>query len=362
MQSSLTLDDDRRHMHHALHLAARALGRTAPNPAVGCVIVSDAGAVLGRGWTGIGGRPHAETVALAQAGAYARGATAYVTLEPCAHHGATPPCAEALIAAGVGRVVGALRDPDPRVYGKGFEKLSRAGIEIAEGVCEDEARMLNAGFISRVTRVRPLVMLKIAQSADGYVTDPEHKARWITSDSARRHGHFLRARSDAIMVGIGTVLADDPLLTCRLEGLEDRSPLRIVLDTRLRLPATSQLARTAGQAPVLVFTAADNGGALRRQGVEIARVAAGADGRPDLEAVLKALGARGLTRLLVEGGPTVHAALLARGLADVIHLYSSPGVLGGGLPSAPLPNPACLTPIGREALGPDLLESFAVTG
>src|SRR5882724_5724649 len=269
-------EDDIGHMRHALRLAARALGHVAPNPAVGCVIVADDGCIVGRGQTQAGGRPHAETVALSQAGKLARGATAYVTLEPCAHHGQTPPCADALVAAGIARVVGATIDPDARVAGTGFARLESAGVKVTRGVLEAEARALNLGFFRRVTEGRPLVALKIAQSADGYVADAQGNSRWITSEAARRHGHLLRARHDAILVGVGTVLADDPALTCRLPGLEHRSPLRIVLDSHLRMPLTSKLVRTARDHPTIIFTTAPSGGdALAAQGVSIERVGVG---------------------------------------------------------------------------------------
>src|ERR1041385_5995279 len=203
------------HMRHALTLARRALGRVAPNPAVGCVIVSRDGRVLGRGWTAPGGRPHAETIALAQAGAAAKGATAYVTLEPCAHQGQTPPCAEALVRAGVKRVVATVTDPDPRVRGKGFATLRAAGIEVMECVLEREAREVNRGFFLRIEKDRPLITLKIAQSRDGKTIPPPGATRWITNEESRRFGHLLRAQHDAILVGVETVLADDPELTCR---------------------------------------------------------------------------------------------------------------------------------------------------
>ena len=356
-------------MRHALRLAARSLGQVAPNPAVGCVIVAD-GVIVGRGWTAPGGRPHAEAIALAQAGEGARGATAFVTLEPCAHLGQTPPCADALIAAGVSRVVGAVVDPDPRVKGRGFVKLAAAGIDLAQGVCEEDAGALNAGFFKRIKEGRPLVALKIAESADGFVADASGKTRWITSERSRRRSHLMRAQNDAIMVGIGTVLADDPLLTCRLEGLENRSPMRVVVDSRLRLPPNSQLARTARETPVLVFTVANTGGeALTASGVEIVRVEADADGHPDLAAVLSVLAARGITRLLVEGGPTLHAAFLRRGLADLAYRYAARTTLGSGLRSA-MPTREAQSPtnaphftfLACETLGPDLLETFAVTG
>jgi diaminohydroxyphosphoribosylaminopyrimidine deaminase/5-amino-6-(5-phosphoribosylamino)uracil reductase len=359
----LTGSDDIRHMRHALRLAARALGRVAPNPAVGCVIVAPDGVILGRGWTAPGGRPHAETFALAQAGAAAKGATAYVTLEPCAHYGQTPPCAEALIAAGVSRVVGAVVDPDPRVKGKGFATLAAAGIVVNEGVCEDEARALNAGFFSRIEKGRPLVALKVAESADGYAAPPPGGARWITAEPARRHAHLLRAMYDAIMVGVGTVLADDPLLTCRLAELEARSPIRIVLDAKLRTPLTSQLVQTARTIPVLLFAGPSGGEKLADAGVEIFHMASDADGRLDLAAIVRVLGERGLTRLLVEGGPALHADFLRRGLADLIYRYVSPAKLGGGLRSAiaaaELPGFTCAE---RERIGPDLLETFRVKG
>jgi diaminohydroxyphosphoribosylaminopyrimidine deaminase/5-amino-6-(5-phosphoribosylamino)uracil reductase len=356
-------------MRHALRLAERGLGDVAPNPAVGCVIVSKEGRIVGRGWTGSGGRPHAETMALAQAGEQARGATAYVTLEPCAHHGVTPPCAEALVKAQVARVVGAIVDPDPRVSGQGFARLESGGIAVTRGVLESDARALNLGFFSRVTEGRPLVALKIAQSADGYVADGCGNSRGITSSGARAHGHLLRAKHDAILVGIGTVLADDPALTCRLPGLTHRSPLRIVLDSKLRLPPESQLARNAKAHPVIVFTALKDGGeALSEAGVQIERVAADEEGRPDIAAVLQALGNRGLTRVLAEGGPAIHAAFLKRNLADVIHIYRAPILIGeGGRPAiAPfgrqdLNAAPRLKLIERTVLDPDILESFALT-
>jgi diaminohydroxyphosphoribosylaminopyrimidine deaminase/5-amino-6-(5-phosphoribosylamino)uracil reductase len=314
-------------MHHALALAERALGCVAPNPAVGCVIVSPEGRVVGRGWTQADGRPHAETVALTQAGQSARGGTAYVTLEPCAHFGQTPPCADALIAAGIARVVAAVEDPDPRVKGKGFEKLRAAGVEVVTGMLETEAAAVNAGFFLRVTQNRPLVTLKIGQSKDGK-TIRKTGSKWITGEEARRFGHLLRAKHDAILVGVGTALADDPELTCRLPGLEARSPLRVVIDTGLRLPSTSKLAATARQVPVLVMTAAQGGDALRAQGVDIEGVAKTESGGLDLAAVLGALAQRGITRLLVEGGPTIAAAFLRADLVDRLEIFTAPIELG----------------------------------
>ncbi len=356
---------DKTHMRHALALAARALGQVAPNPAVGCVIVSAEGHIVGRGHTQTGGRPHAEAVALAQAGEAARGATAYVTLEPCAHHGRTPPCAVALAEAGVARVVVAVGDPDPRVAGRGFEILRGAGIAVTAGVLERAAAQLNQGFFLKVTQSRPLVTLKIAESLDGRIAAASGESRWITGEAARRFGHLLRARHDAILVGIGTALADDPELTCRLPGLEARSPLRVVLDSTLRLPPTSKLAQMAKETPTLVFTTSDGGDALRALGVEIVRVP-GASGRVDIAAVLAELAARGITRLLVEGGAGVHAAFLDAGAADRLDVFRAPVMLGGAghpavaaLAAAALEKAPRLVRLSARELGPDLLESFA---
>jgi diaminohydroxyphosphoribosylaminopyrimidine deaminase/5-amino-6-(5-phosphoribosylamino)uracil reductase len=355
---------DLAHMRHALALAERAVGTTAPNPAVGCVIVKD-GRVIGRGWTQAGGRPHAETMALAEAGEAARGATAYVTLEPCAHHGETPPCANALIAAGIARVVVAVEDPDPRVSGKGLAMLWDGGVQVASGVLEKEAAAFNAGFFLRIRENRPLVTLKIAQSLDGKTATVSGQSKWITGPEARRFGHLLRAKHDAILVGIETALADDPELTCRIAGLENRSPLRVVLDTRLRLPARSKLAQSARQTPVRLYTVSDGGDALRAGGVEIVRTSRDARGRPDVGAVLNDLADRGVTRLLVEGGAGVHAAFLDRGFADRIELFRAPIVLGASgrnaidaLKALDLDEASRFVSRGTRVLGPDLLESF----
>jgi len=351
-------------MRHALALSKRGLGRVAPNPAVGCLVVSPEGAVLGRGWTQPGGRPHAEVVALEAAGSAARGATVYVTLEPCAHHGETPPCADALIAAGVARVVGAIEDPDPRVGGKGFARLRGAGIDVATGPLGNEAAEANAGFFLRVREGRPLVTLKIAQSLDGKVAAASGQSQWITSEEARRFGHLLRAQNDAILVGIETVLADDPALTCRIPGLEDRSPLRVVLDTRGRLGKGSQIATTANRFRTLQFTAHPKP-PLAKFGVEIVSAATDKSGRIDIPAMLSELGRRGVTRLLVEGGPTIQTAFLDEGLADRIELFTAPLVLGArarnsvaSTRAAVLEEAPRFSRMGRRKLGPDLLESL----
>lgn len=357
---------DTNHMRHALVLAARALGQTAPNPAVGCVIVDQNGVIAGRGWTAKGGRPHAETQALAQAGGRARGATAFVTLEPCSHLGVTPPCADALVAAGVVRVVVAVEDPDPRVNGRGLARLHEAGVDVGTGVCAEAATELNAGFFMRVRERRPLVTLKVAQSLDGKTATATGESRWITGEAARTFGHLMRARNDAILVGVGTALADDPMLTCRLPGLEDRSPARVVLDSGLRLTERSKLAQTAREIPTLVFTTATQGGeVLQACGVEVIRTDPDVAGKPRLEAVMANLAARGITRLLVEGGATVHAAFLNGGLADRLEVFTSPVALGaaglssvGALSAATLGEAPRFKLARRRSIGPDLLISY----
>lgn len=319
---------DDTHMAHALRLGARGLGRTWPNPAVGCVIVQGA-VIVGRGWTQPGGRPHAETMALTQAGARARGATAYVTLEPCAHHGQTPPCAEALIAAGVARVVTALTDPDPRVSGKGHAMLRAAGIAVTEGVMQAEAAALNTGFLQRVLRGTPHVTLKLALTLDGRIANAAGASRWITGPEARRHVHALRARHDAVMVGIGTALADDPDLTVRDLGVSHQ-PLRLVIDSHLRLPATSRLAQTARTTPVWLCHAARAPvpPALQDLGLTLIPCATDVTGRVDIYQALQRLAALGLTRIFCEGGGTLAASLIAGAHAGDIIAFSAGRVFG----------------------------------
>jgi len=353
------------HMRHALALGRRGVGRTGRNPSVGCVIVAD-GVVVGRGRTQDGGRPHAEAVALKQAGALAKGATAYVTLEPCATVTDTPACAQLLIDAGVKRVVAAMQDPDARTAGNGFAKMRTAGIDVVTGVLEAEARETHAGFVLRLTENRPFVTLKIAQSLDGRTASASGDSKWITSGRAREFGHLLRARNDAILAGVETALADDPELTCRLPGMEKYSPLRVVLDTRLRTRPGSKLVATAKTQPTVVFTAPDKGGdSLMSSGVEIVRVARDAGGRPDVGAVLGELAKRGVSRLLVEGGATVHASFLDRGFADALEVFTAPITLGSSGHSA-IDALAALT-IGEapkftrtllREFGPDVLESY----
>ena len=321
--------DDARFMALALSLGARGLGSVWPNPAVGCVIVRD-GTILGRGWTRPGGRPHAETVALAQAGAAAAGATAYVGLEPCAHHGTTPPCAEALVASGVARVVTALTDPDPRVSGRGHAILRAAGISVTEGVLAAEARRLQAGFLSRVTRGRPAVTLKLAQSLDGRIATAAGESRWITGPEARRAVHALRMRHDAVMIGGGTARADDPRLTVREMGAAVQ-PVRVIAARGLDLPDAGALAASAAEAPLWLLHGASAPGARRDRwsalGARLIEVPE-APGGLDPAAMLAALGSAGLTRVFCEGGGQLAAALLSAGLVDEVIGFGAGLVLG----------------------------------
>jgi len=318
-------------MRAALALARRGLGNAWPNPSVGCVVVRG-GRVAGRAVTAPGGRPHAEPLALAMAGPAARGASVYVTLEPCCHHGRTPPCTDALIAAGIARAVVATRDPDPRVDGAGIARLRAAGITVEEGLLAAEAEEVNAGFFSRVRLGRPLVTLKLASTLDGRIATRTGESRWITREPARRMAHALRGRHDAVMVGVGTVLADDPDLTCRIPGYKPVSPVRVVADSHLRTRLTSRLVATAAQTPTWLIArdTADPGRrrALEGAGAGVIPVAAGTPG-VDLPAALAALGAQGITRVLVEGGAQLAAALLRADLVDRIAWFHAPSVMGG---------------------------------
>ena len=358
-------------MMAALRLARRGLGAVWPNPAVGCVLLGGAGggAVVGRGWTQPGGRPHAETQALERAGARARGATAYVTLEPCDHYGQTPPCSAALVDAGIGRAVVAIEDPDPRVAGSGIRRLEAAGIPVTLGVASDEARDLNAGYLMRVSSGRPLVTLKTATTLDGYIAASNGDSRWITGEAARAHAHLLRADHDAIMVGSGTALADDPLLTCRLPGLIERSPVRVVLDARLRLTLVAQLVETAPRTPTWLVTReggdAERYKLYRDKGVDVIEAPAGETDGVDLRWTLEALAARGLTRVLVEGGGRLAAALLRLDLVDRLAWFRTPRMMGGdGVPMAAGLGIEAASQIPRFvrtsllALGPDVFETY----
>lgn len=335
---------DQRHMAHALALGRRGLGQVWPNPSVGCVIVN-AGRVVGRGVTAPGGRPHAETQALAQAGDLAGGATAYVTLEPCSHHGKTPPCAQALIDAGVARVVSALTDPDPRVSGRGHGMLRDAGIAVETGILADQAAQDQAGFLSRVTRGRPMVTLKLATSFDGRIATATGQSQWITGPEARRMVHAERARHDAVMVGGGTARADDPMLTVRDMGAV-RQPVRVVLSRKLDLPDDGALVRSARDVPLWICHGTDApADAIARFTDFGARcIPCPATGRQvDAAAALRALGDAGLTRVFCEGGGALAASLLAAGVVDRLIGMTAGMALGAeGMP--------CIGAMGLDAL------------
>ncbi|KAB0680710.1 bifunctional diaminohydroxyphosphoribosylaminopyrimidine deaminase/5-amino-6-(5-phosphoribosylamino)uracil reductase RibD [Aureimonas leprariae] len=356
-------DDDRRFMAAALRLAERHSGLTGTNPSVGTILVRD-GVVVGRGITAPGGRPHAETIALAEAGERAAGATAYVTLEPCSHHGRTPPCAEALIAAGVARVVIAASDPDPRVDGRGAAMLRAAGIVVEAGVLAAEARRSLAGYLSRMTRKRPYVTMKFAISADGMIGRRGEGQVAITGPDANRQTHLLRARSDAILVGIGTVAADDPSLTCRLPGLRDRSPTRIVLDSRLEIRPDSVLVRTARDVPVMVATlapASEQASAIRAAGCELlACEAEPGTNRIALPELFEDLAARGLSSLMVEPGARLAATLLEQQLADRLIVVRGETIVGAGGVLAPLDagSPEGFRKVTEYRFGPDRWQEF----
>jgi diaminohydroxyphosphoribosylaminopyrimidine deaminase / 5-amino-6-(5-phosphoribosylamino)uracil reductase len=318
-------------MQAALAMARRGLGMTWPNPSVGCVLVRD-GRVVGRAVTSAGGRPHAEPAALAMAGEQAKGATAYVTLEPCCHWGRSPPCTDALIEAGIARVVIGSRDPDPRVDGQGIGKLRAAGVVVDEGVLEDECRETLFGFIQRVTQGRPMVTLKLATTLDGRIATSRGESQWITGTPARRLAHALRGRHDAVMVGVGTVLADNPELTCRIPGFRATPVVRVVADSHLRTPLTSRLAATAAETPTwfLIRPGTDPArhDAFSNLGATLINVPGAAAG-VDLVIGLQALGRAGLTRLLVEGGGQIAAALLRADLVDRIAWFHAPTIMGG---------------------------------
>lgn len=316
-------------MRLALALGRRGLGRTAPNPAVGAVVVRD-GVIVGRGWTQPGGRPHAEVEALRRAGDEARGATLYVTLEPCSHTGKTPPCADAVIAAGVARVVSAMEDPNPLVAGQGHARLRAAGIAVDVGICGEEAAHDHAGHICRVREQRPYVVLKLALSRDGMIGAPGGRPVKLTGPAADARVHMLRAECDAILIGIGAAAADDPQLTCRLPGMLERSPVRIVLDPSARLPLTSQLVTSARDIPLWVVTntSADHHArrALADAGAEVIELPA----VRDVPHVLAELSRRNITRLMVEGGARTAQAFVDADLVDELWLFDCEPAIGEG--------------------------------
>jgi len=324
---------DQRFMQLALTLGKRGQGRSWPNPAVGAVVVND-GVIVGRGWTQPGGRPHAEPEALKRAGEAARGATLYVTLEPCSHFGRSPPCADAVIAAGIARVVSAIEDPNPEVAGQGHARLRAAGIVVDVGLCAKEAARDHAGHFHRIRDKRPHVILKLAVSSDDKIGAAGRKPVAITGEAAKARVHLLRAQCDAVLVGIGTVQADDPLLTCRLPGMEAQSPVRVVLDRALRISGTSRLVHSARETPLWVMTSnlseAPAAMKLGAAGAQVIRVATTTTPPPglDLVNVLHALAEKGITRLLVEGGARVASSFVASGLVDEIWLLRGPDAVG----------------------------------
>src|SRR3954466_6343045 len=360
---------DRRFMELALALGRRGQGRTWPNPAVGAIVVKD-GIIVGRGWTQPGGRPHAEPESLRRAGEAARGATLYVTLEPCSHVGKSPPCADAIIAAGILRVVSAIEDPNPEVAGQGHAKLRAAGIVVDIGLGAAEAAHDHAGHFRRIRDQRPLVILKLAVSADDKIAAAGRKPVAITGEVAKTRVHLLRAQCDAILVGIGTVLADDPLLNCRLPGMEARSPVRVVLDRALRISGTSKLVHSARQTPLWVMASdlaeAPAAAKLGAAGAQVMRVAATAQPPGlDLPAVLRALSDKGITRLMVEGGSRVAASFVAGGLVDEVWVLRGPEAIGtdgipalDALPLSALTGSPAFKTRASESLGKDTLTIY----
>ena len=350
--------NDESYMRLALDLAWRRLGTTSPNPTVGAVVARQ-GEVIGRGVTQPVGGPHAEVGALNGMGEKTAGTTLYVTLEPCAHHGHTPPCVDLILSCGVARVVCAMIDPDARVSGRGVEHLRRAGIEVKVGVLEDEARRLNAYYVKHRTTGLPFVVLKLAQSLDGRIATASGDSKWITGEAARRRAHLLRSRVDAVLVGAGTVLTDDPMLTVRL--VEGRDPARIVVDSALRIPET---ARVLGPGRVIVATAdrADEGHAqrLRERGAEVWRLPA-VDGRVDLRALIVELGRRDFLSVMIEGGGQVAASVLRAGVVDQVQVFIAPKLIGSGIDAVSDLNVTKVTEalrladVGGERIGDDLL-------
>jgi diaminohydroxyphosphoribosylaminopyrimidine deaminase/5-amino-6-(5-phosphoribosylamino)uracil reductase len=363
--------DDERYMRLALALGYRNLGRTWPNPSVGAVLVDPAdGRIISTGMTQPGGRPHAERIALAEAGEAARGKTLYVSLEPCSHHGRTPPCAEAVIASGVGRVVTSLEDADERVAGRGHAMIREAGIALTTGVLAEDAARDHRGHISRVRDGRPALTLKLAQTADGYASGGQGRLL-ITGEGANARTHMLRAHADAILIGVSTVLADDPRLDVRLPGLGGRSPVRVVLDSRLRISAGAYVVSTAATQPIWVLCGPDADRdrevALCECGVTVIRIAGDAAGRPDLRAGLAELATRGLTRVLSEAGPRLAEALAGYNLIDEAVMVTNERPLGQvGVTAVGQSLAAALgtrlLELSDEQVGPDRIQVFERAG
>jgi diaminohydroxyphosphoribosylaminopyrimidine deaminase / 5-amino-6-(5-phosphoribosylamino)uracil reductase len=360
--------NDEAYMRVALVLARRGLGETAPNPSVGCIIVKNTH-VVGRGHTAPGGRPHAEVLALKMAGEAAYGATAYVTLEPCAHvDKISPPCTNALIEAGIKRVVIGAVDPNPKVNGVGIQRLREAGVQVSENILETECLAVISGFMMTITKRRPLIRLKLASTLDGKIATSSSESKWITGEASRRAAHAMRGRHDAIMVGVGTVLTDDPDLTCRLDGFRTAPLIRIVIDSHLRTPLMSRLVRTAGEHPLWLLHR--NGAdprrkqALEQAGVKLIELPASPAG-VDLAVGMEKLEKAGLTRILAEGGGTLAAGLLRANLVDRLAWFHAPGIIGGdGWPAAQgfgittLAAMPRFVPVAQERFGDDMLTTY----
>ncbi|MFZ5646522.1 MAG: bifunctional diaminohydroxyphosphoribosylaminopyrimidine deaminase/5-amino-6-(5-phosphoribosylamino)uracil reductase RibD [Bacillota bacterium] len=332
--------NDENYMKMALELAAKAMGRTSPNPMVGAVLVKD-GAVVGKGFHARAGTPHAEVVAIENAGDEAGGSTLYVSLEPCCHRGRTGPCTDAVIGAGIKKVVAAMADPNPLVAGKGFARLKEAGLEVVWGIMEEEARKLNEVFIKYITTGNPFVVLKAAVSLDGKIATRTGESRWITGPEARAYGHRLRDRYDAIMVGINTVLADNPSLTTRLPGV-GKDPVRIVLDSHARTPAGSKVINSSRDARAIIIVTPGAPGerveALKNAGAEVICLPE-SEGRVNMKALFPELARRGITSVLIEGGGHVHASALASGMVDKVVWFIAPKLIGGIQAPGPLGGP-----------------------
>ncbi|MCP5382177.1 MAG: bifunctional diaminohydroxyphosphoribosylaminopyrimidine deaminase/5-amino-6-(5-phosphoribosylamino)uracil reductase RibD [Kordiimonadaceae bacterium] len=322
-------EQDKVYMKIALDLSRRGLGTVFPNPSVGCVLVRD-GHIIGRGWTGAGGRPHAEQNALQFAG-NAEKSTAYVTLEPCSHHGKTPPCAQSLINAGIAKVIIATGDPDPRVSGNGIRMLKKAGVEVQFGLLQEEANYINQGFFQKIKENRPLITVKIASTKDGKIAKTEGEQYWVTGPLSRKRGHLYRATHDAIMVGIGTVISDDPMLDCRIKGLEYRSPIRVVLDSHLRIKPNCKLCSSAKEIPLLIMTTVSDlkkYAELEKLGAKIFCIEKDEKGRVNIGQVMKVLSGEGITRILSEGGGKLNASLIKASLVDRLLWFKSKDSIG----------------------------------
>ena len=362
---------DEHFMRIAIQLARRGQGSVAPNPSVGCIIVKDE-KILGRGWTQPGGRPHAETEAIRRAQKFSVGATAYVTLEPCAHQGETRPCAQALVDAGISRVVVGVRDPDPRVDGRGVKLLSDAGVIVTEGVCSKEAQDVAAGFFSRILIGRPLVTAKVATSLDGKIATASGHSRWITGSLSRAIGHGMRARYDAVLVGGHTAYTDNPSLTCRLPGLEQRSPIRIVMDGQDELPKTHVLLSSARDLPTWIMVPRGfregRQSRYRELGAEIIEIDLDREKKMSLEIALSEIGDRGITRLMVEGGGQIISRLLQKRLIDRLVWFRSPRIIGADGVSVPaalgtrtLDEALNLVKLSDRSAGDDMIETYGLS-